>query len=134
MRQTSKNVTISLASPYFQMQFFRLCLSLKSRQSYVFLSKMEIQDRLVNLQKFVFYVKSKHELFHDFYLFQKLFQSLLTQNTKSVIQSHDYNIAVSRQDRSIVRIPRIPFIRFTMNKYNDWQSLSLSRSTIILDG
>ena len=47
MRQTSKNVTTLLASPYFQMQFFRLCLSLKSRQSYVFVSKIEISTRSI---------------------------------------------------------------------------------------
>jgi hypothetical protein len=48
---------------------------------------------------------------------------LLTKNTKSVVYGNDHQVGVAGQDTAIVRVPRIPLVRLTVNVHQDREPL-----------
>jgi hypothetical protein len=48
---------------------------------------------------------------------------LLTQNTKSVVYRDDHHVGVASKDAAIIRVPRIPLVRFPVNVHEDRVSL-----------
>ena len=47
------------------------------------------------------------------------YKHFLTAGTKSKVESDNDNVSIAGQDRSVVGIPRIPFVRFTVNEDDD---------------
>ena len=49
------------------------------------------------------------------------FLNVLTKNSKSEIEGYNNNVPIAGQYWSVVRIARIPFVRFSMDEDNNWE-------------